>query len=155
MQKKGEIIFSDDLIKLLPKMQYRMMRESPKVYADEINRMNEIIAKIPLLNETDGKKVHPLGLHYFVGGCDWYIVEWDRQDQFFGYAILNSDYDSSEWGYISLTEILDLEFPQKFLLVNLDLYCHYTTVEEVLFKKNPEYFWKYNSSYLNEEKKKK
>jgi hypothetical protein len=52
MQKEEKNVFSDDLIRLLPKMQYRMMRESPKVYADEICRMNEIIAKIPRLYET-------------------------------------------------------------------------------------------------------
>jgi hypothetical protein len=113
MQEEENIVFSNDLIKLLPKMQYWMMRENPKVYADEINRMNEIVAKIPRLYETDDKPVHPLSLHYFVGGCDWYIAEWDRQDSFFGYAILNGDYDNSEWGYINRPEILDLEFPQE------------------------------------------
>lgn len=154
MQKKREIIFSDDLIRLLPKMQYRTMRESPKVYADEINRMNEIIVKMPKLYETDGKKVHPLSLHYFVGGCDWYIAEWDRQDQFFGYAILNGDYDNSEWGYISVSEILALEFPQKFLLVNLDLHCHYETVEEALFAKNKKHFWRYSPESPPDQKKK-
>jgi hypothetical protein len=154
MQKEEKSVFSDDLIRLLPKMQYRMMRESPNVYASEINRMNEIIAKIPRLHKTDGKKVHALSLHYFIGGCDWYIVEWDRRDSFFGYAILNGDYDNSEWGYISVKEILDLEFPQKFLLVNLDLYCHHETVEEALFAKNEKHFWKYSPDYLADRQKK-
>jgi hypothetical protein len=145
-----KIEFSDDLIRLLPKMQYRTMRERPEVYANEINRMNEVIAKIPYLYKTDGKKVHPLNLHYFMGGCDWYIAEWDRQDIFFGYAILNGDYDNSEWGYINRHEILDLEFPQKFIFVNLDLHCFHETVEEALFAKDKKHFWKYNPEYLIE-----
>jgi len=37
----------------------------------------------------------------FTGGCDWYITEFDGDDLFFGFAILNSDYEMAEWGYIS------------------------------------------------------
>ena len=27
-------------------------------------------------------------LHFFIGGCDWYITEHDGDDLFWGYAIL-------------------------------------------------------------------
>lgn len=41
---------------------------------------------IPRLYETESiplseKYVH---LHFFIGGCDWYIVEYDGDDLFFG-----------------------------------------------------------------------
>jgi len=44
-------------------------------------------------------------LHFFIAGCDWYAVEWDGDDLFFGYAILNNDYHNAEWGYVSFAEI--------------------------------------------------
>jgi len=63
--------------------------------------------KIPALYETDGvpvfeKVVH---LHFFMGGSDWYITEFDQKDIFFGYAILNEDLINAEWGYISFSEL--------------------------------------------------
>jgi hypothetical protein len=137
-------ILSSDLIRLLPKSQLEVMRLTPDVYESEVKRLNTIVAKIPGLGVTDNLKQHPLSLHYFVGGCDWYIAEWDKdEDLFFGYAILNGDYESSEWGYISRQEILSLEIPERHLMINLDLHCEEETIEDVLFKKDPVYFDKY------------
>jgi len=67
----------------------------------------ERLARIPKLYETEdvrlqNKTVH---LHFFMGGCDWYIVEYDGHDLFWGYAILNSDFEMAEWGYVSFNEI--------------------------------------------------
>ena len=76
------------------------------------NKPNEErLAKIPRLYETEqiplaAKLIH---LHFFLGGCDWYIAEYDGDDLFFGYAILNSDTENAEWGYISFTELKDLK----------------------------------------------
>ncbi|MCE5249404.1 DUF2958 domain-containing protein [bacterium] len=44
-------------------------------------------------------------LHFFIGACDWFITEYDGDDLFFGFAILNSDYEMAEWGYISFAEL--------------------------------------------------
>ncbi len=60
----------------------------------------EELAKIPRLYETENiplkdKIIH---LHFFIGGCDWYIVEYDGDDLFWGYAILNGDTENAEWG---------------------------------------------------------
>ena len=38
-------------------------------------------------------------------GSDWYIAEYDGENLFFGFAILNSDYEMAEWGYISFAEL--------------------------------------------------
>ena len=67
----------------------------------------ERLARIPRLYETEhiplqDKLVH---LHFFIGGCDWYITEYDGDDLFFGYAILNGDTECAEWGYVSFTEL--------------------------------------------------
>ncbi len=71
----------------------------------------EELAKIPKLYETENiplkdKIIH---LHFFIGGCDWYIAEYSPdEDLFWGYAILNGDTENAEWGYISFTELREL-----------------------------------------------
>ena len=66
----------------------------------------EQLARLPQLYETEGtepadKIIH---LHFFSGGCDWYIAEYDGDDIFFGYANLG-DPAMAEWGYISFQEL--------------------------------------------------
>ncbi len=70
----------------------------------------ERLSKIPRLYETEdvSLKEKLIYLHFFIGGCDWYIAEYDGHDLFWGYAILNSDFDMAEWGYISFKELRDL-----------------------------------------------
>ena len=68
------------------------------------------LEKIPKLYETEET---PLGdkivyMHFFILGCDWYITEFDGEDIFFGYVILNCDSDNAEWGYISQKELKEL-----------------------------------------------
>ena len=64
---------------------------------DQIPRLYET-ENIP----TENKLIH---LHFFIGGCDWYMAEYDGDDLFFGFAILNSDFEMAEWGYISFDEL--------------------------------------------------
>ena len=70
----------------------------------------ERLAKIPKLYETEhiplkDKMIH---LHFFIGGCDWYIAEYDSEDLFWGFACLNGDLQNAEWGYISFRELQDI-----------------------------------------------
>ena len=65
------------------------------------------LSRIPRLYETESvslksKLIH---LHFFVGGSDWYIAEFDGEDLFWGFAILNNDLQNAEWGYISFSEL--------------------------------------------------
>ena len=71
----------------------------------------ERLDKIPRLYETEKvllkeKKIY---LHFFIGGCDWYIAEYDGDDMFWGFAILNNDYEMAEWGYISFRELKSIK----------------------------------------------
>lgn len=66
----------------------------------------ERLSRIPGLYATEhiptkDKIIH---LHFFIGGCDWYIAEYDSGDLFYGYANLNDDLNA-EWGYISFSEL--------------------------------------------------
>lgn len=67
----------------------------------------ERLSKIPKLyaTETIPLKDKNIYLHLFIGDCDWYIAEYDGNDIFFGFAILNGDSLNSEWGYISFSEL--------------------------------------------------
>ena len=58
-----------------------------------------------------------------MAGCDWYIVEFDGDDLFFGYAILNGDLDCSEWGYVSFSELKSIKV--GFLEVDCELEEHW------------------------------
>ncbi len=74
------------------------------------------LAKLPRLYQTEDiplrdKEIH---LHFFIGGCDWYIAEYDGEDLFWGYAILNNDFEMAEWGYISFQELKELKIPPGF-----------------------------------------
>lgn len=67
--------------------------------------------KVPRLYETENvplkeKRVH---LHFFIGGCDWYICETDGKDIMWGFCILNNDYEMAEWGYVSLSELRSIK----------------------------------------------
>ncbi len=68
------------------------------------------LSKIPKLYETE---IIPLQdkliyLHFFIGGCDWYVAEFDGEDIFWGFVILNDDFQNAEWGYISFSELKSL-----------------------------------------------
>ena len=64
--------------------------------------------RIPRLYETESvssqdKLIH---LHFFIGGCDWFVAEFDSEDTFWGFVILNGDCRNAEWGYFSLAELM-------------------------------------------------
>ena len=57
------------------------------------------LSRMPRLYETENvplsdKIIHQ---HYFIGGSDWYMAEYDPNDRlFFGYAVLNNDHEMAE-----------------------------------------------------------
>ena len=82
----------------------------------------EKLDHIPRLYETDeiplAKKI--VYLHFFICGCDWYIVEYDGDDLFYGYAILNGDIQNAEWGYVSFDELKSWKL--GFVEIDCDLH---------------------------------
>jgi hypothetical protein len=82
----------------------------------------ERLARLPKLYETENiplreKLIH---LHFFIGGSDWYIAEFDGKDLFFGFAILNNDDQMAEWGYISFKELKSITL-QGWIEVDCEL----------------------------------
>jgi hypothetical protein len=72
-----------------------------------IERLN----KIPRLYETEDipLKDKLIYLHFFIGGSDWFICEYDGKDMFFGYCVLNNDLEMAEWGYVAFSELKSLK----------------------------------------------
>ncbi len=70
----------------------------------------EQLDRIPRLYETEHIPAEDklIYIHFFIGGCDWYVSEYDGDDIFFGFAILNGDYENAEWGYISFAELTSI-----------------------------------------------
>lgn len=73
-------------------------------------------------------------LHYFVGGCDWWIIEKDieeEQHQVFGVARLNG-YEP-ELGYISIAELIELRVGHPYgpLFVELDFHWQPTRLQDI------------------------
>jgi hypothetical protein len=68
-------------------------------------------------------------MHFFIASCDWYIAEYDRQDLFWGFVILNKDYLNAEWGYSSLSELKSLDL--LGLEVDRDLHWRIRPAREV------------------------
>ena len=76
----------------------------------------ERLAKLPRLYETENipLKDKQIYLHFFIGGCDWYVSEFDGEDTFWGYTILNGDVETAEWGYCSFDELKKIKIPPGF-----------------------------------------
>ena len=86
------------------------------------------LSKIPAFYSTENislkeKMIH---IHFFIGGSDWYVAEYSLEEQlFFGFAILNCDYEMAEWGYFSFKELIEIKV--SFLEVDRDL--HFTSAK--------------------------
>ena len=60
----------------------------------------EQLAALPRLYETEEVPLADkiMAMHFFLGGCDWWIVEFDGEGLLWGYAVLNGDLENGEWG---------------------------------------------------------
>lgn len=79
--------------------------------------------QLPKLYETENQPLSQklIRMHFFLGNCDWWITEYDGQDLFFGYAVLNGDRELGEWGYISFNELKSIKIGPG-IEVDRDLY---------------------------------
>ena len=103
-----------------------MLGEEGDHFIEIIDRIHATWQAMPKTYETDAQGHAALAqLHYFTGGCDWWIVEKDAdpdhagQVQAFGIADLGM---GRELGYISIPELLENG-------AELDLY--YTTPKTI------------------------
>ena len=98
-------------------------------YENALARVSQVWDAMPNTYETDNQGGEALAqLHFFTGGCDWWIVEKDSdpdgegQVQAFGLADLGMG--CRELGYISIPEILECG-------AELDLHFHPVSIGEL------------------------
>lgn len=61
-------------------------------------------------------------MHFFLGGSDWYAVEYSPvENTFFGYAVLGNDFRNAEWGYFGYEELRSIRM-RSGLEIDRDLY---------------------------------
>lgn len=90
------------------------------------------LAAIPKLYATEKKPLPEkiIHMHFFIGGCDWYIAEFSAADGLmYGFAILNNDLECAEWGYISLEELQSINI--SGIQVDRDLHWRVRPAKEV------------------------
>lgn len=88
------------------------------------------LAAIPGFEQDRPKRLEEttIHLHYFAGGCDWWIAEaWPEDDGgeaiwlAFGYTRLGHIPDGAEWGLVSLTELERINVRGGLVVVERDL----------------------------------
>ena len=81
------------------------------------------LSLIPRLYETDNiaLKDKIIMMHFFLAASDWYVCEYDPKERiFFGFAVLNGDFQCAEWGYIPLKDLEEIKV--KWFEVDRDLF---------------------------------
>lgn len=74
---------------------------------------NDQLKDIPGLGETEATPANErmVYLHLFLGGCHWYIAEYDPKTRvMFGFAVLFENYQDAEWGFIPLDDLVDTKW---------------------------------------------
>lgn len=125
-KQKGDVTIPPLAKKLIPPMQLKVVKEllqgeEGEYFAEklaEIESIGKELSNRSLARERKAyQKTNPTepdftmnvampSVHYFNGGSDWYIYEWNQKDNvFFGYTILNGDTINAEFGDISPAEI--------------------------------------------------
>jgi hypothetical protein len=126
---------------LIPHAQYAVTVEHIDAFEEALKQLERQLEKCPKIGETDGMnrasaREHPAMFHYFYGGTDIYVCEFDGEDEMFGYTVLNGDLQNSEWGYTSLSEITAIE------VMNIDYYFEEQSIEAALYRQYPGRFKK-------------
>lgn len=139
--KKTNPEFTDKAKKLVPKNQLSALQEIKYREQDEaVANVNENVSLVPDLYGQDGKGKEAVAyLHYFLGGSDWYITEYNEEEYTaYGFVVLNQDWQMAEFGYISMQE-LTKSMPLNRPSIELDFYWEPATINEIIDKNEPKY----------------
>ena len=117
--------------------------EEGEHYTDKLKEYAERVEAMPRVYEQDGKGMEAIAyLHYFTGGCDWWITEADTEEPMIGFSDTPqpnrrlseqlqtfglADMGEPELGYISIKEIIENG-------AELDLYWEPKTLRDALKK---------------------
>ncbi len=92
-------------------LEYLLKSEEKQYFKDKIDEIYTIVDTMPKTYETDGQGNEAIAyLHYYKSGIDFFVTEKDMEEeqlQAFGLVNMNNEL---ELGYISIQEILELNF---------------------------------------------
>jgi hypothetical protein len=80
--------------------------EERQHFFDKVFELRDLVIGMPETYEQEGKGEEAvIYLHYFIGDCDWYIIEKDSdEEQLQAFGIADLGY-GTEYGYISIPAI--------------------------------------------------
>ena len=123
--------------KLVPRQQIGVLMEmdDPTESRDMLLNVVKAYKHIPSLYKQDGKGYNAVAyLHYFVGGVDWWVTEYDKSTgEMFGLTNLNNEWELTYFN-VSFFKDNDLSPLQK---PELDFYFKFKTINEILEKEYP------------------
>jgi hypothetical protein len=95
----------------LAALHYALNGEERAGIAELVAKVAATMATMPRTYQTDNQADNAvIHLHYFRGGCDWYITELDKEgyggEQAFGLVVLNGDTMNASLGYICIDELV-------------------------------------------------
>jgi hypothetical protein len=132
----GGTVGYQHVMKFIPQPQrYALDQMDEKVAKQLLQGLQEDLQKTPQLYGQDGKFKNSVAyLHYFSSASDWYVTELDKETrEAFGYTVLQGDYQNAEFGYIPITQIVQVNN------IEIDLHWKYKTINEILEKNAPEF----------------
>lgn len=137
---EAEYELPDILKRFIPKKQLKAVEELmlEEGYVESVLvPLEKQVKAIPKRQSGKPAIVHA---HFFIGGTDWFITEWDGKDQLFGHTILNGDVQMSELGYISLNELRSISMKPLGFGVELDFFWQEKPLDQALYEYDKSYF---------------
>lgn len=132
--RKGKTIKIPTIVKqIMPVVQQKIVVQSEE-FTDILSQLEKQVKTLPKIGRQESLGAEAIVyLHYFYGGSDWYITEWDGKDKTFGFAILNDDIEMGELGYMSVQELTNTV--TRYGSVELDFHWRPKTLKEVRDKR--------------------
>jgi hypothetical protein len=122
---------------IIPCGQLYVTKKNLLEFQEAIGRLEIAVKLCPPIGASEHAIEHPAIFHYFFGGSDFYVCEYDPKDGLmFGYGILNGDLPNSEWGYFSVSEFTSSKY------LNIDYHFPVQTIEAALYTAYPKHFKK-------------
>lgn len=134
------LLESPNFRRVVPKHQQMILVDE---HISDVRRIEKEIASIPQLYSQDGlpKNEVTVHAHYFHANSDWFITEFNSETgEMFGYTILNGDSEMSEFGYMPVDQFLNSRS------VELDFHWNKVSLAKALYKTDPHYFKKPEST---------
>ena len=134
---KEYISIAPELKTIIPKFQLLATIETPESYTVALEKLYHQLIKCPKIGETDGIKEHPTIFHYFFGGHDFYICEYEPKiGRMFGFSVCIADLENSGWGYFHVSEFSQSKY------LNIDYHFQEQSIEAALYTAYPKYYKK-------------